>query len=506
MPNVNDRYNNLVKTLREISTLDSAASLLSWDEQTFMPKKGAELRANQASLLARMSHEKFTDPWIGEILREVEGSELTKEKYSDSAVNIRWTRRLYDRATKVPPKLVEEMSHTAVLAHEAWVGARKKADYKEFEPWLAKTLDLKKREAECVGYKGHIYNALLDPFEPDETAENLTQVFAALRGPLVELIGKIASSGRKAPVEILERKFPSALQEKLSREAAGKIGFDFEAGRLDVSVHPFCSGLGPGDCRMTTRYDENYFGDAFFGVLHETGHGLYNQGLEGEHWGTPRGESISLGIHESQSRMWENLVGRSAAFWRFYFPKAKEAFGDTLRDVSEEQWVFAVNDVRPSLIRTEADEATYNLHILLRFELEQAMLSGDLSVADIPGAWNEKMKKYLGLTPGDDSKGCLQDVHWSSGAIGYFPTYTLGNLYAAQFFQQARKDLGDLDGQFASGEFSNLLNWLRQNIHRHGRRYSARELVKRVTGRDLSWEPLMEHLTAKARQLYGITT
>jgi carboxypeptidase Taq len=504
MPNVTDRYSNLIRTLKEISTLDSAASLLSWDEQTFMPRKGAELRANQASLLARMSHEKFTDRWLGELLRELEGGELTREQYSDSAVNIRWTRRLYDRATKVPPKLVEELSRTAVLAHEAWVGARKKADYKGFQPWLQKTLDLKREEAKCVGYKGHIYNALLDPFEPDETAENLTQVFAALRGPLVELIGKIASSGRKAPVEILERKYPSALQERLAREAAQKVGFDFEAGRLDVSVHPFCSGLGPGDCRMTTRYDENYFGDAFFGVLHESGHGLYNQGLEAEHWGTPRGESISLGIHESQSRMWENLVGRSAAFWRFYFPKVKDAFGDVLRDVSEEQWVFAINDVRPSLIRTESDEATYNLHILLRFELEQAMLSGDLTVPDIPAAWNEKMKKYLGLTPPDDSKGCLQDVHWSGGAIGYFPTYTLGNLYAAQFFQQARKDLGDLDGQFARGEFSNLLNWLRQNIHRHGRRYSARELVKKVTGRDLSWEPLMAHLSTKARQLYGI--
>jgi len=504
MPNVTDRYNNLIRTLREISTLDSAASLLSWDEQTFMPKKGAELRANQASLLARMSHEKFTDRFIGEMLRELEGSELTREKYSDSEVNIRWTRRLYDRATKVPAKLVEELSRTSVLAHEAWVGARKKADYKEFQPWLQKTLDLKKQEAQCVGYKGHIYNALLDPFEPDETAENLTQVFAALRGPLVELIGKITSSGRKAPVEILERKFPAAIQEKFSREAAGKIGFDFEAGRLDVSVHPFCSGLGPGDCRMTTRYDENYFGDAFFGVLHESGHGLYNQGLEGEHWGTPRGESISLGIHESQSRMWENLVGRSAAFWRFYFPKVKSAFGDTLGDVSEEQWVFAVNDVRPSFIRTESDEATYNLHILLRFELEQAMLSGNLSVADIPGAWNEKMKKYLGLTPPDDSKGCLQDVHWSGGAIGYFPTYTLGNLYAAQFFQQARKDLGDLDGQFARGDFASLLSWLRENIHRHGKRYSARELVKKVTGRDLSWEPLMEHLKEKASRLYGV--
>jgi carboxypeptidase Taq len=504
MPNVTDRYSNLIKTLKEISTLDSAASLLSWDEQTFMPKKGAELRANQASLLARMSHEKFTDRWVGELLREIEGSELTRERDSDSAVNIRWTRRLYDRATKVPPKLVEELSHTAVLAHEAWVGARKNSSYKEFQPWLQKTLDLKRQEAECVGYKGHIYNALLDPFEPDETAEGLAQVFASLRGPLVELIQKVTSSGKKAPVEILERKYPASLQEKLSREAAEKVGFDFSAGRLDISVHPFCSGLGPGDCRMTTRYDESYFGDAFFGVLHETGHGLYNQGLEGEHWGTPRGESISLGIHESQSRMWENLVGRSSAFWKFYFPKVKAAFPETLRDVAEDQWVFAINDIRPSLIRTEADEATYNLHILLRFEIEQAMLTGDIAVADIPAAWNEKMRKYLGLTPPDDSKGCLQDVHWSHGAIGYFPTYTLGNLYAAQFFEQARKDLGDLDAQFSRGEFAPLLNWLRENIHRHGRRYSARELVKKVTGRDLSWEPLMSHLKEKASRLYGV--
>src|SRR5207245_878680 len=257
-------------------------------------------------------------------------------------------------------------------------------------------------------------------------------------------------------------------------------------------------------CRMTTRYDENYFGDAFFGVLHEMGHGLYNQGLEGEHWGTPRGESISLGIHESQSRMWENLVGRSAAFWRFYFPKAKETFSDTLRDVSEEQWVFAINDVRPSLIRTESDEATYNLHILLRFELEQAMLSGDLSVADIPGAWNEKMRKYLGMTPPDDAKGCLQDVHWSGGAIGYFPTYTLGNLYAAQFFEQARKDLGDMDAQFARGDFAPLLGWLRKNIHSEGKRFTARQLVKRITGQELSAEPLLRHLRSKAAELYGI--
>jgi carboxypeptidase Taq len=255
---------------------------------------------------------------------------------------------------------------------------------------------------------------------------------------------------------------------------------------------------------MTTRYDEAYFGDAFFGVLHETGHGLYDQGLDPAHYGTPRGEAVSLGIHESQSRMWENLVGRSKAFWRFFFPKAKQMFSESLADVDLDRWYFAINDVRPSLIRTESDEVTYNLHIMLRFELEQVLLSGDLKAADLPGVWNQKMKDYLGVAPPDDTRGCLQDIHWSDGAFGYFPTYTLGNLYAAQFFEQARKDLGDLDAQFAKGEFAPLLEWLRKNIHRHGQKYTATELAQRVTGKPLEAAPLLSHLSHKAAELYGI--
>jgi carboxypeptidase Taq len=254
---------------------------------------------------------------------------------------------------------------------------------------------------------------------------------------------------------------------------------------------------------MTTRYDENYFGDAFFGVLHESGHGLYDQGLPPEHWGTPLGDAISLGIHESQSRMWENLVGRSKSFWKFFFPKAQASFGH-LKDVSLDGWHFAINDVRPSFIRTESDEATYNLHILIRFELEQALLGNDVSVDDLPSAWNEKMTKYLGVNPPDDAKGCLQDTHWSGGAFGYFPTYTLGNLYAAQFFEQARKDIGDLDSQFSRGEFAPLLKWLRENIHRHGKRYSASDLVQQVTDKPLSAEPLLNHLKRNAHELYGV--
>lgn len=303
-------------------------------------------------------------------------------------------------------------------------------------------------------------------------------------------------------MEILERNYPPEAQAKMAREAAEAVGFNFQAGRLDVSLHPFCTGIGPGDTRMTTRYDPRYFGDAFFGVLHETGHGLYEQGLPAARFGTPLGETVSLGIHESQSRLWENFVARSRPFWKHFLPKARSAFHDALNGVTDDDWYFAVNDVRPSLIRTESDETTNNLHILMRFELEQALLNDELRPKDLPAAWDQKMQQYLGLTPPNDAKGCLQDIHWSGGAIGYFPTYTLGNLYAAQFFEQARSDLPDIDSQFARGDFAPLLGWLRQNIHRHGKRYRAGELVKRVTGKELSAEPLLKHLRAKA-ELYG---
>lgn len=499
-----DAYGRLMMRVREVGLLGSIGSVLGWDERVQMPAKGAEHRANQSSLLARKVHEEFTAPVNDELLRAVEGSDLVREAKSDAGVNVREIRRQYDRATKLPGSLVEEMAKTEVLAQQAWAEARKKNDFPAFLPWLEKWIELKKQQAACYGYRGHIYNALLEDFEPGETAENLSSVFEGLRGPLVELIGKIVSSGRKAPVEILERSYPAAKQAALARLAAEAVGFDFEAGRLDVSTHPFCSGIGPGDTRMTTRYDEKYFGDAFFGVLHETGHGLYDQGLPAEHFGTPLGEAISLGIHESQSRMWENLVGRSRAFWKHFMPKVRETFGTMLADVSEEEWYRAVNDVRPSLIRTESDETTYNLHILLRFELEKAMLSGDLKAADLPGAWNGKMKEYLGVAVPDDARGCLQDIHWSGGALGYFPTYTLGNLYAAQFFEQAGKDLGDLEGQFARGEFEPLLGWLREKIHRHGKRFGAGELVREVTGAGLSARPLLEHLRKRAGEVYGV--
>jgi carboxypeptidase Taq len=503
-PAPDSAYQSLLKELRETSTLASISAVLNWDEQTFMPHAAAEHRSNQASLVSRMAHERFTSPRIGELLATLEQSELAKDVDSDLAVNVREVRRKYDRATKLPASLVEEMSKTEVLAQQGWSDARKKSDYPAFRPWLEKILKLKRQECACVGFKDDPYDALLDIFEPGETAVGVRSTFEALRDPLVDLVGRIVGSGKEAPLHILQRNYPAAAQERLAREAAKAIGFDFDAGRLDVSVHPFCTQLGPGDVRMTTRYDETYFGDAFFGVLHETGHALYNQGLPKEHYGTPRGEDVSLGIHESQSRMWENLVGRSRSFWTYFLPKARQAFPEALAGVGHDQWYFAINDVRPSLIRTESDEATYNLHVLLRFEIERAMLRDELSPADLPEIWNERMQKYFGIKPPNDTQGCLQDIHWSGGAIGYFPTYTLGNLYAEQFFVQARKDLGDLDAQFARGEFKPLLDWLRKNIHSQGMKYKPRELVKRVTGKDLEPGPLLAHLRGKAAELYGV--
>jgi carboxypeptidase Taq len=298
--------------------------------------------------------------------------------------------------------------------------------------------------------------------------------------------------------------YPIAAQEAFGKAVVTAFGFDFQAGRLDVTTHPFCSGIGPGDTRLTTRYNLRDFGDAFFSILHEAGHGLYEQGLDPEHYGIPMGEAASLGIHASQSRLWENFVGRSRAFWDYWLPRAREVFPDALDGVGLEGFVFAINDVRPSLIRVDADEATYNLHIVLRFELEQALIAGDLAVADLPTAWNERMVRDLGSAPPDDAQGCLQDIHWSGGSFGYFPTYTLGNLYAAQFFAKAQAELGDLDEQFRRGEFLPLKEWLNQKIHREGQRYRAVDLVAAVTGEPLNPAYLLRHLQEKLGPLYGV--
>lgn len=502
MSTTNPILEKLNKKTREVAMINSCASLLGWDERTYMPARGSEHRAEQLAYLAGLSHSRFVDPEIGDLLKQLKSGTNGGGPDSDIAVTVREIGRAYDRAVKMPQELVEEISRTTTLAQAKWAEARKNNDFASFKPWLEKVVNLKKQEAEAVGYQGEPYNALLDEFEPGATVAQIEGAFAKLRDETVRLLDELKGAARKPDPKILEREYPIDKQEAFGKEAAAAIGFDFDRGRLDITTHPFCTGIGPGDTRITTRYDAHHFPGAFFGILHEAGHGIYDQGLPAEHFGNPLGEFISLGIHESQSRMWENMVGRSRAFWSFFYPKAQQHFAKTLGDVSLDQFYGAINTVEPSFIRVEADEVTYNLHIMIRFELERAFFRGDLKVDDVPAAWNTTFEKYLGIRPPDDRRGCLQDVHWSAGLIGYFPTYSLGNLYAAQFFAKADADLGGLHAQFAKGQFLPLRDWLRKNIHQHGRRYLATDLVQRVTGKPLSSDALMAYMGKKFGEVY----
>lgn len=497
-------YRKLCDHVRQTALLSSANSLLEWDEQTKMPPAAGEYRAEQVTFLAGLVHQRATAPEVGEWLSELEGSSLTSDPHSVEACNVRELKRQYQRQTQLPQRLVEELARTASLGQQKWVEARKQNNFAMFAPYLERMFSLKREEADAVGFKETRYNALLDDYEPHETADNIRRVLGDLGRELVGLVDKIKGSSRKPDRAILQRSYPVEVQSRFGQEAAKALGFDFGSGRLDVTPHPFCTTLGPHDVRLTTRYNEHSFGSGFFGILHEAGHGLYEQGLPAEQFGLPAGHSISLGIHESQSRMWENLVGLSRPFWDHFYKPLQQAFPAALADTPLDDFYFAVNESTPSLIRVEADEATYNLHILVRFELEVALLDDNLTVADLPGAWNEKYQSYLGITPPDDASGVLQDVHWSAGLIGYFPTYALGNLYASQFFEQAQQDLGDLEGEFARGEFAPLLEWLRTHIHQYGQRYTAAELVQQVTGRELDSAPLLRHLRGKFGGLYGL--
>jgi carboxypeptidase Taq len=496
-------YLELIQRVRDCRMLESCSSLLGWDERTYMPRKGSPHRADQMALLARMAHEMLTAPALGELLSKVETS-APPALDSIEAANLREIRRAYDRAVKLPRELVEELARVTTQAQQVWQQARHDDNFPAFKPWLERIVKLKRQEAQAVGYREVPYDALLDEYEPGATTAEVTRVFAQLRAALVPLVSSILQSGKKPKTEILERHYPVDRQVIFGQAAAAAIGFDFSAGRLDVTTHPFCSTPGPGDIRLTTRYNPRHFTEGFFGILHETGHGIYEQGLPAEHFGTPSGTAASMGIHESQSRLWENQIGRGRPFWEHFLPRARQVFLDSLCGVTLDDWMFAINEVRPSLIRIEADEATYNLHIILRFELEQALVSGDLEAADVPGAWNEKFQQLLGLTPPSAAQGCLQDIHWSFGGLGYFPTYTLGNLYAAQFMEQARVDVTGLDADARRGEFGGLKTWLNEKIHRHGQRWRAAELCRRITGRELSPGPLLAYLRGKYSECYGL--
>jgi carboxypeptidase Taq len=504
MPTNEESYALLCGHVHEATMLASIQELLEWDERTKMPPAGGAYRADQAGYVAGLVHQKQTAPIMGEWLAALADSPLAADPTSDTGAVIKHLQHDYDKKTRLPQSLVEELTRTGVQGQQVWAAARKANDFAAFQPILEKMVGLKKQEAAALGFTTTPYDPLLDDYEPGESTGNVARVLAELRDALVPLVQAIGESSFCPDVSLLARSYPPAVQETFGKLAATQIGFDFQAGRLDVTDHPFCAGLGPGDVRLTTRYDEHAFSDGFFSILHEAGHGIYDQGLRHEFYGLPTGEYVSLGIHESQSRMWENQVGRSRAFWEFFFPQSQAAFPAALADVPLESFYAAINNSQPSLIRVEADEVTYNLHILIRFELEKALLEDELQVADLPAAWQDKYRKYLGVDSPTNADGVLQDVHWSAGLFGYFPTYALGNLYAAQFFAQAKQDLGDLETQFRRGEFAPLREWLRMNIHTHGRRYTPSELAERITDKPLTHAALIEQLTAKYGELYGL--
>jgi carboxypeptidase Taq len=490
-------YDELIRLSRDEATLASCLDVLEWDEETVLPRGGIDHRSEQLALLAGMLHDRSTDPRVGELLEVIEQSDLVADPESPPAVNVRELRRAYDRERRLPRRLVEEIARVTALAQQAWADALDAADYDRFRPWLDRHLKLAREEAEAVGYPETPYDALLEDYEPGVTTRQVAELFAELRQALVPMVQSVPNSGRRGRNSVLRREYPLDRQKIFAEAVANAVGFDFDRGRMDSSVHPFCTSLGPGDCRITTRFTTRNFASGFLTVLHEVGHALYEQGLDREHYGTPMGEAASLGLHESQSRLWENFVGRSHSFWKHFFGRAKGVFHEALHDVKLDAFMAALNRVEPSAIRIEADEVTYNLHVLVRFEIEQALLSGDLKTADLPEAWSEAYRDCLGITPATDREGCLQDGHWAEGLIGYFPTYMLGNVYAAQLMTAAQESLGDLDEQFAHGEFGELLGWLRDKVHRHGQRYKVADLIQRATGSAPGTGALIESLHAR---------
>jgi carboxypeptidase Taq len=497
-----DAYNELLRRAQEEALLASCAELLGWDEETYMPHGGAEHRGEQLALLAGLSHDRAVDSAVGELLAALEGSDLVADPLAPPAVNVRQWRRLYDRERRLPRALVAEFAQVTTLAQQAWVDARREVDFGLFQPWLERVVRLEREQAEALG-TANLYDALLEEYEPGCTAAAVADLLAELRRELLPLLHAILGSRRPA-ASLHNRAYPIEEQKTFAAAAAAALGFDLQRGRIDVAAHPFSTRLGPEDCRLTARYYVHDFGEGFYTVLHEAGHGLYEQGLDGRHFGTPMGEAASLGMHEAQARLYENLVGRRRSFWEYFFPLAVRSFSVALDGVSLDEFQLAQNSVQPSPIRVRADEVTYNLHILIRFELEQALLRGDLATGDLPAAWAEAYRHTLGIMPADDLEGCLQDGHWASGMIGYFPTYTLGNVFAAQLMERAEQEAGPFDRAFAGGDFRCLLAWLRERVHVHGQRWSAAELVERATGSPPRTTSLVRSLATRYGELHGL--
>lgn len=497
----------LKKLDAEIQTLRNARAVLEWDQHVCMPERGVHGRSEQAAALEAIIHRKETNPAIGDLLDKLGASDDeplgSAELSDDDRRLVRAVYRDFKRATRLPAELVEKIARTTSVAQSVWAQARKKSEFDLFKPHLQEIVDLSLEVSDRIGYTEHPYDALLDEYEPEMTTAEVASLFRELREGLVPLVRRITEA-RQVDGTVLSRTFPTDRQESFGRKVLEAMGFDMKRGRLDASVHPFTIPLGGDDVRLTTRYDEEYFPTALFGTIHECGHGLYELGFKREFHGSRLAQASSLGIHESMSRFWENVVGRSRAFWHHFYPIMKNEFPEQLSGIDLEQFYRAVNRVEPSLIRVEADEVTYSLHIILRFELERMLISRQLTVDELPEAWREQSKDLLGIVPTNDANGVLQDIHWSGGAIGYFPTYALGNLYGLQFVSRLRQDLPDMDNRIRNGELAPIKEWLDTNIHGPGISRTPRELCMEVTGETMSARPFLDYLSAKYADIYDL--
>ena len=501
----------LTTKLLEIQRINSASSVLSWDQETYMPAGGGAARAEQIAVLQGLAHQKLVSPDIEQLLSQWvdpatgQAAEQPGDLWDEPSRSLlREVWRDFSRAKKLPSDFVMTLSRECSLAQQVWAEAKTQNTFAKFLPNLRTVLSLKRQEAQYLGYTDSPYNALLDVYEPGSTIAALQPVFAQLKTRLVPLLRRITESPVRIDDSILRHSYDQTRQLEFGRLVLTAMGYDFERGRLDLSAHPFTTSFHPTDVRVTTRVYERELQSCLFSCIHEGGHGLYDQGLDQRYFGTPLGDSVSLGIHESQSRLWENCVGRSRAFWRFFYPILQQTFHHQLQGVDVERFYAAINCVKPSFIRVEADELTYNLHIMLRFEIEQDLIEGKVQPGDLPALWNQKMKEYLGITPTSDAEGVLQDVHWSFGAFGYFPTYTLGNLYSVQFFEQAKLEIPRLEEGIAAGQLLELRRWLEQKIHRWGRMFTPDHLARRVTGTTISPDPFLSYVEKKYGEIYQL--
>lgn len=484
----------------EIVDLRAIQENLEWDHEVMMPAKGSPLRASQASTLAATVHRRIVDPRMGDLIEELSEADLDEW----DRASVREAKREHDRVTKVPESLVRELARARTLTYAAWVEARKNSDFESFAPLLEKLVSIKRNEARCLADGGCLYDALHDLFEPGMTSSRLDVLFGRMRPQLTDLLERIRNSSVRPDHSLLEGEFSIELQREFGKKVLTAMGFDWEAGRLDVSAHPFCVGLSPQDVRMTARYTSDTFAQSLFGMIHECGHGLYEQGLDAVRYGQPASQAVSLGIHESQSRLWENFIGRGQSFWSCWLPALQETFSESLSGVELDAFLTAINRVEASFIRVEADEVTYGLHIILRYELEKALIEGELEVSQLQQAWDDRMQEYLGIRPRNAAEGVLQDVHWSMGMLGYFPTYQLGNLYAGQLYRQANLDLPDLQRIVSQGQLLPLREWLREKVHQRGRLLLAEELIEDITGEPLDPRHFLDYLETKYARIYRL--